>query len=388
MRKCLAVLACCIGIVSILLTARYGWKQADEEIDRWVAAVMFGSISLCAFVFDAVAVRLWFSRLRGISVFIGLIAALAFIVTFTNSLGGIAARADKVEAQRSRILDARNDERRELERLEKQLAEIGNYAPTDQGAVDAARRAADAATAAKERECGNGDPRQRGKFCREKEESERVAADALRKATAEKATTDRASKIEGDVRVLRKHLSSKEAVASANPLGNALSLLIGSAADVLTARLQSIIALVFELCLVGLMISYEALGHISELEPVRATLPAGQKLHLIASNASPPVGSVKRILTDNLDHSPGEKVEIAELGSRYRDVCKAEGKCVVSQDEFIDEAAAFCEAVGLNRKTIGVNLYLMDVRLTPIRNSASTSRGTSTNAKRLATLGF
>ena len=119
MRRCLAVLACCIGIVSILLTARYGWKQADEEIDKWVAAVMFGSISLCAFVFDAVAVRLWFNRLRGISVFIGLIAALAFIVTFTNSLGGIASRAERVEAQRSRILDTRNDDRRELERLGK-----------------------------------------------------------------------------------------------------------------------------------------------------------------------------------------------------------------------------------------------------------------------------
>ena len=47
----------------------------------------------------------------------GLIAALAFIVTFTNSLGGIASRADKVEAQRFRALDARNDDRRELERL-------------------------------------------------------------------------------------------------------------------------------------------------------------------------------------------------------------------------------------------------------------------------------
>ena len=58
--------------------------------------------------------------------FIGVIAALAFIVTFTNSLGGIASRADKVEAQRSRILDMRNDDRRELDRLERELADLGN----------------------------------------------------------------------------------------------------------------------------------------------------------------------------------------------------------------------------------------------------------------------
>jgi len=77
-RKCLAVLACCIGIVSILLTARYGWKQADEATDKWIAAVMFGSISLCAFVFDAVAVRLWFNQLRAVAMFIGVIAAGLF----------------------------------------------------------------------------------------------------------------------------------------------------------------------------------------------------------------------------------------------------------------------------------------------------------------------
>ena len=126
--------------------------------------------------------------------------------------------------------------------MEKQLAELGNYAPTDQAAVDAAARAADSATMAKERECGNGDPKQRGKFCREKEDSERNAADALRKTTAQKATTDRASKLEGEIRAVRDHLSAGETVATANPLSSALSVLIGSAADVLTVRLQAIIA--------------------------------------------------------------------------------------------------------------------------------------------------
>ena len=138
-------------------------------------------------------------------------------------------------------------------------------------------------------------------------------------------------------------LATGETVASANPLGNALSLLIGSAADVLIARLQAIIALVFELCLVGLMVSYEALGHKSEPEPARVVLPPRPKPQLIASNPSRPVGSVKRILTDNLERCPEGKVEIAEVGNRYRNVCKAEGKCAVSQDAFIAEIEAFCE---------------------------------------------
>ena len=99
-------------------------------------------------------------------------------------------------------------------------------------------------------------------------------------------------------------------------------------------------------------------------------MPPRSKLQLIASNPSRP-GSVKRILTDNLERCPGGKVEIAEVGNRYRDVCKAEGKCAVSQDAFIVEAGTFCEAIGIKRKTIGVHLYLMDARLTPIRNSAN-----------------
>ena len=384
MRKWLGALACCIGLVSIVLTARYGWKQADEEIDKWVAAVMFGSISLCAFVFDAVAVRLWFNSMRGLSVFIGFIAALAFIVTFANSLGGITSRAETVEAQRSRVLDARSDDRRELERLETQLAQLGDYAPTDQAAVDAAKRAADAATIAKERECGSGDPKQRGKFCREKESSEQAATEALRMATSNKATTDRASKSELEISKLRARLSTGETVATANPLGSALSLLIGSAADVLTARLQAIIALVFELCLVGLMVSYEAMGHTFKREHATASIAFRPKPQLIASNPSRLPGSVKRILTDNLDRCPGDKVEIAEIGRRYRHVCKTEGKCAVSQEAFLAETEAFCEAIGIKRRKLGAHLYLTDVQLTPMRNSTGTGKWKATAGVRQA----
>ena len=50
-------------------------------------------------------------------------------------------------------------------------------------------------------------------------------------------------------------------MGAVNPLGTALANLIGSAADVLTSWQQAIVALVFELCLVGVMVIYELLGH-------------------------------------------------------------------------------------------------------------------------------
>src|SRR6266571_3087874 len=88
---CLAGLLC---LVSVALAARYGYKGADTEIDGAISGVVFGLIALCACLFDAAAVRLWFMKHQIGAVVIGFIAAAALVVTFTNSLGAIAGRAD------------------------------------------------------------------------------------------------------------------------------------------------------------------------------------------------------------------------------------------------------------------------------------------------------
>ena len=214
MRKLLIAMAGCIGVVSILLTARYGWKQADEEIDRWIAAVMFGSISLCAFVFDALAVRLWFVGWRKAGGFIGIIAALAFVVTFSNSLGGIVSRADTVQAQRQSVTDARADNRRELQRLEQALKDLGKFTPADTEAVAAAKTALATAKQTREAECDK-----RGPNCRQRELDEQAAATALRDVTAHKATTDAAKRYEAQIGAVKAKLASPEgaAIAHANP---------------------------------------------------------------------------------------------------------------------------------------------------------------------------
>ena len=74
-------------------------------------------------------------------------------------------------------------------------------------------------------------------------------------------------------------------------------------------------------------------------------------------------------------------MEIAEVGKRYREVCKAEGKRAVSQDAFVADVSAFCDALDIKRKTIGGHLYLINVQVTPTRNSASASRATPIDAK-------
>ena len=189
---CLAVL---LGAVSISLAARYGYKGADTVIDGSISAVVFGSVACCAFMFDAAAVRLWFMGRRIGSVVIGLIAAAAFVVTFTNSLGAIAGRADITQAERMRVSDAHRDDRAELKRLQAALAVLPTFTPTDGAAVEASRRAADTATANKVAECGDGSARQRGPNCRQREIDEQAAATILANTAAAKSTTDRAAKL-------------------------------------------------------------------------------------------------------------------------------------------------------------------------------------------------
>ena len=161
---CLAVL---LGAVSIALAARYGYKGADTVIDGVISAVVFGVIALCAFMFDAAAVRLWFMRHR-----LGAVgdrpasAAAALVVTFTNSLGAIAGRADTTQAERARATDEVAADRAELDAAGRASAQPSPSAPATADAVTAGREAVAAAERIRLAECGNGDPRQRGPNCR------------------------------------------------------------------------------------------------------------------------------------------------------------------------------------------------------------------------------
>ena len=259
MRLLFGCLAVVLGAVSIALAARYGYKGADTTIDGLISAVVFGSIALCAFIFDAAAVRLWFMRHHVGAIVIGVIAAAALVVTFTNSLGAIAARGDTTQAERRK---AKTDSAADLADLKRIARERDGmvFAPVTAEVVQAAREAVRSAEEIRQRECGAGDPRQRGPNCRQRESEEQAKRDALAAVLANKALTDRAAKLDQDAETVRAKLGKAPPVEKANPLGETLELLLGAAAAALTAWQQAVVAAVFELCLVGVMVIYELLG--------------------------------------------------------------------------------------------------------------------------------
>jgi hypothetical protein len=214
------------------------------------------------------------------------------------------------------------------------------------------------------------------------------AATKLATTTANKSTTDRARDLESQIAKVKAEVVTSQNVSAINPLAHALSQIIPGLGDGIGAMMQATIALVFELCIIGMMVGFELMGHASPSQPnaraeapeqtpqmvvvapapkpQMAVVPPAPKPKLIATNPDQPVGSVKRILTDHLESAPGDMVEIADIGNRYRAVCRRDGKRTVTPDEFCTKLDDFCQTVGIKRKKAGEHLYLLDVRLASV----------------------
>src|SRR5436190_7638558 len=268
---CLAGLLC---VVSVALAARYGYKGTDTEIDAVISAIVFGLIALCACLFDAAAVRLWFMGHCSGAAIIGVIAAAALVVTFTNSLGAIASRSDSTQAERNRTKADEADSRAELARITRERDGLA-FTPTTDDAVKVTRDAVTTAERIRLAECGNGDQRQRGPNCRQRETEEQANRSSLASVLTNKALTERAAQLDADAARVRAKLAKAPKVQNANPLGAALEQMIGATAAALTAWQQAIVAGVFELCLVGVMVIFELLGHVKQ--------PAQQRIEGVAS---------------------------------------------------------------------------------------------------------
>jgi hypothetical protein len=363
---CLAVL---LGAVSISLAARYGYKGADTMIDGVISAVVFGAIALCACLFDAAAVRLWFMGHRIGAGAIGLIAAAALVVTFTNSLGAIAGRADVTQAERARAKDDVAADRAELARIAQERAAM-RFVPATEETVAAARDAVTAAEHIRIAECGNGDPKQRGPNCRQRETEEQARREALTSALAGKAATDRAASLDSAAAAIRARLATALPVQNPNPLGAALALLLGAGAAALTAWQQAVVAAVFELCLVGVMVIYELLGHakqqdgqaegrvivarsqetlntgkeVAEPQLPKPSTPRRRKATLTRPKV---MGSVQSFVRDHVFPADGERTEIKALMQDYRTWCAHEGFAPIELSELLDEIEKICRRLGV-----------------------------------------
>jgi hypothetical protein len=364
---CLAALLC---VVSVVLAARYGYKGTDTEIDAVISAIVFGLIALCACLFDAAAVRLWFMGHCSGAAIIGVIAAAALVVTFTNSLGAIASRSDSTQAERNRTKADEADSRAELARITRERDGLA-FTPTTDDAVKVTRDAVTTAERIRLAKCGNGDQRQRGPNCRQRETEEQAYRSSLASVLTNKDLTERAAQLDADAARVRAKLAKAPKVQNANPLGAALEQMIGATAAALTAWQQAIVAGVFELCLVGVMVIFELLGHVKEPaqqriegvqsqktpgDPYSAKTPPPHEMKpstalarrkTVAAKAN---GSVKRFVSDHVIPTDGERIEIKTLMRDYRAWCAMENVTPLDARAFLNELEKLCRKLGIETK--------------------------------------
>jgi hypothetical protein len=386
MRSAVGMFGIVCGAVVIWTVGNYGYASADDPSARWNIAFLFAVIAAGGLFGHAVSVRIWPIN-RFWSICTGLACGAALVINLSNSLGALAGRNSRSAAENASKASVIKEDRSELAHLQKALERLGPYVATDKAAVDAAQRAADAATTAKERECGNGDPKQRGRFCRDKEDAERLAADALAKATAAKALTDRALKLEADMRPIRERLRTTGPIIEVNVQGTAIAKLFrlpDAEAEFAATVQQFALASVVEALIVLSMVSFELLGR-NQVRPTSSSetrrslrqcwhIPRSAKADAPAvvpekQSAPQPLklvvvrGSIPKILTAALEPAAGERVEMAEVYRHYHRDCAAEGNSAVSPGQFADPLKRFCRGAGIRTKVEGEHVYLLNVRL-------------------------
>src|SRR4029450_5550915 len=91
-------------------------------------------------------------------------------------------------------------------------------------------RAANTATDRRKVECGENNEK-RGPLCRLREIEDTDAAAKLATTTTNKATTDRARDLEGQIAKVKAMLTASENVGSINPLAQALARIVPSLGD-------------------------------------------------------------------------------------------------------------------------------------------------------------
>lgn len=344
------VAAWTVAGISVALAARYGFKSADTTTDGIIYATMFSTIAAGGGVMQALAVHVVANAgmRQGWRVFwglvIGAIGLAAMLATVLSSLGAIAGRADAAAAERTKASDSVKDDRADLARLTAERAAL-KFTPATAETVAAVKLAADKATAAKDTECDRN-----GKHCRVRMDDEKIAADKLTAASANKAATERAAKLDADLVAIRKRLETAPGVQAINPLAAALARLFGMSVSDAADRRDLFLAIVLELLVAGSMIGVELTREHKTPAPAEAETP-----HV--------PGMVSAFMDARLPLDANAATDIGAIFAAYRKWCGEQARAVLSAEMFGRQFGAECKRRGLTTRRQGKAVLCVGVRV-------------------------
>jgi hypothetical protein len=381
MRSLLGAFGLVCGAIVVWTVGNYGYGSSDDPAVKWNMAFLFGAIACGGLFGHAVAARLWQVH-RDISITIGLVCGAALVVNLSNSLGALAGRADKSTIERIAQNKRVKSDEAELARLQRQREAIPTFAPTDEAAVAAAKRAADTASDNRRRECGNGDLKQRGPNCRQREIDEKAAADKLSTATTAKAATERAARLETAMTAIRQRLAAEGPVVTVNVQGSALARLFrlpDAEADFAVTVQQFGMAAIVELLIAFALIAWEMLRPTGatkltasavprepderSVEPVsRLAFNARPRPKLVSSG--PPAGGVSDFVVERLETGKGSEIDFGEVYEDYMAWCRKRGAVPLDSEVFADAMKRICERARVRIEARGGTAVFVGLRFT------------------------
>jgi hypothetical protein len=368
------------GLGVVALVARYGYISSDNEVNGAILAFLFAGLAFGGLFGHAVAVHIWRIH-RGWSVLLGLVCVAALVLNISNSLGAIAGRDDKTLAERTKVKETRADDRADLKRLTAEREALPAFVATTVEAVRAARDAVAASETIRLRECGNGDPKQRGPKCRERETEEQTKRDALERVLTARGLTERADKLEAELKRLRERLEKGDAVRNVNPQGaiwTKLFRLPDSEADTAATWQQFAMSIVVDLLIMACFIAHEVMGWETRkpkeqpatefVEPIAAevlpqmALPPAAKPRLVAT-AKKPTGSVREFIAAAFEVAIGQKVGMTAAYLAYVARCKARERAPVTPEQFFEATDDVCRQNRIPIEYVDGRPHLVNVQL-------------------------
>lgn len=348
MRSAVGAFGVIAALVTVLLVGRYGYLSADNDTDGLIMAFFFGVVATGGLAGHGAAV--WVGRHNWlVGLIVGLVAIAALTVNLSNSLGAIAGRTDKAQAERVKARESARDERAERDRLAAERSKLPAFAPATSASVEVARVQVAAAERTRVAECGNGDPRQRGVNCRLRETEEQAARTALVTAISNRSLTEQAERLEAALEAARGRVQRAAPNQSDNAEAKVLAKLFSIAVDDAATWKQLALAFIVELLIVAALLAFEIMRPAPEVAQPSAA---------VARDPPRPLDPID-FLMEHLQPSRRGRVEVGELYGAYAAKCAARGAAAVEPEQF--EAPLL--QLGLPRVIEGDKVYLMKVQL-------------------------
>ncbi len=276
----------------------------------------------------------------------------------TTATGGAMLSAERVKANTSIA-----DDRAMLAKLETQRKAVPAFVPTTAEAFKASEDAAAAAERTRKAECGHGDPRQRGKNCRERELDEAAARSALVTAAANKGATDSAAKLDSQAAGIRERLAKAPPTMDADPQASAFSRLTGIAVDMSAALYAFWLSLAFELgAMFCMMIAYSN-GAKRPALPVTGA-DATRDGNVVSLDSARPQGDPARFALARLAAAAGQSIELGELHAAYREWCSKEGLRAMGGEQFAQQFSKLCTFADVETRATDGRLFCIGLALT------------------------